>query len=83
LTNDRYSKTIEEARSGLTDAVGLVPYTDKWLLYWDRQYALYLAGQDENAIRRSGVAEYRAVMQYTSENPASLARMALGQDAFL
>jgi hypothetical protein len=76
-------RRLKKLEAVLTDGVGLVPYTDKWLLYWDRQYALYLAGQDENAIRRSGVAEYRAVMQYASENPTALARRALGQDAFL
>ena len=39
--------------------------------------------QLENATRRSGVAEYRAVMKYAEDNPASLERMAMGQDAFL
>ena len=34
----------------LTDPAGLVPHTQKWLEYWDRQYHLFLTGQDENAI---------------------------------
>jgi len=76
-------RRLTKLEAVLTDGVGLVPYRDKWLLYWDRQYALYLAGDDENATRRSGVAEYRAVMKYAEENPASLARRAMGQDAFL
>jgi hypothetical protein len=76
----RRSRKLETV---LTDGAGLPLNTERWLLNWDRQYALYLTGQDENAIRRSGAAEYRAVMQYASENPASLARAALGQDAFL
>jgi len=76
-------RRLAKLESVVLDGAGLVPYTDKWLLYWDRQYALFLGGQDENAIRGGGVAEYRAVMKYAEENPASLARRAMGQDAFL
>ena len=34
----------------LTDPAGLVPHTQKWLEYWDRQYYLFLTGQARNAI---------------------------------
>jgi hypothetical protein len=64
----------------LTDRVGLVPYTDKWLRYWDRQYAAFFSGEDENATRPSGVAEYRTVMTFASENPKSLTRKALEEE---
>ena len=76
-------RRLTKLEAVLTDGVGLVSYTDKWLLYWDRQYALFLGGQDENSIRGGGVAEYRVVMKYAEENPASLARRAMGQHAFL
>jgi hypothetical protein len=58
-------KKLEEA---FTDGAGLVPQTQKWLLYWDRQYSLYLSGQDLNAIAPSGVAEYRAVTVRVNKN---------------
>lgn len=49
----------------------LVPFSEKWLVYWDRQFYLYMTGQDFNAIRQAPVDAFRAVMQY-SDNPASL-----------
>ena len=55
----------------LLDAVGLVPHSQKWIEYWDRQYYLFLSGQDRNAIRQSTVEVFRAVMKY-SDNSASL-----------
>ena len=64
----------------LMDRVGLVPHSDKWLMYWDRQYAVYLSGEDRNAISPSGVAEYRAVMKYASENPGSRTRKAIAHE---
>jgi hypothetical protein len=57
-----------------TDPAGLVPHTRKWLEYWDRQYHLYLTGQDLNAIWHSSIAAYRAVMKNAEESPASLVR---------
>ena len=57
----------------LTDPVGLIPHSQKWIEYWDRQYYLYLTDQDPNAIWY-GADAYRAVMKYAEENPASLVR---------
>jgi hypothetical protein len=51
----------------LSDAMGLIPHSANWLKYWDRQYYLFLSGQDENATRLSSVVEYRAVMKFGEE----------------
>jgi hypothetical protein len=67
----RRLKTLETV---LTDPVGLVPHTQKWLEYWDRQFYLYMTGQDPKAIWQSSIAAYRAVMKYAEESPASLVR---------
>jgi len=56
----------------LLDPVGLVPFSRKWLEYWDRQFYLYMSGQDLNAIRQASVDEFRTVWKY-AETPASLA----------
>jgi hypothetical protein len=61
----------------LTDPVGLVPHTQKWLEYWDRQFYLYMTGQDRNAIWLSSIPAYRAVMKFAGEDPSSLVRKAL------
>ncbi|HEY1806213.1 MAG TPA: hypothetical protein VGG45_17195, partial [Terracidiphilus sp.] len=50
---------------------GLVPFSQKWLEYWDKQFYLYMSGQDLNAIRQASVDEFRAVWKY-AETPASL-----------
>jgi hypothetical protein len=55
----------------LMDPAGLVPHTQKWLEYWDRQFYLYLTGRDNNALWHCSVEVFRAVMQY-SDNPNSL-----------
>jgi hypothetical protein len=34
----------------LTDSAGLMPHTQKWLEYWDRQYHLFLTGKEPKAI---------------------------------
>jgi hypothetical protein len=65
-------RRLKKLEGVLTDSLGLVPYTQKWLEYWDRQYFLYLTGQDQNAIWHSSIAAYRAVMKYGGENPDSL-----------
>jgi hypothetical protein len=36
----RRLKKLEEI---LTDPAGLVPHTQKWIEYWDRQLSIYLA----------------------------------------
>ena len=73
-------RRIKKLEVVLTDPVGLVPNTGKWLDYWDRQYYLYLSGKDRNAIWHSSIAGYRAVMKYANEEPSSLARKALDQN---
>ena len=70
MTNlQRRLKKLEEV---LTDPAGLVPHTQKWLEYWDRQYYIYLIGQDRNAIWYSSIAAYRAVMKYAGESATSM-----------
>jgi hypothetical protein len=75
MTNlQRRLKKLEDL---LTDPVGLVPHTQKWLEYWDRQFYLYMTGQDRNAIWLTSIAAYRAVMKCAEENPSSMVRRAL------
>ena len=70
-------RRLKKLEGILTDPAGLVPHTQKWLEYWDRQYHLYLTGQDLNAIWHSSIPAYRAVMKYAEESPASLVRRAI------
>jgi hypothetical protein len=70
-------RRLKKLEGVLTDPVGLVPHTQKWLEYWDRQYCLYLTGRDQNAIWLSSIAAYRAVMKFAEEDPSSLVRRAL------
>ena len=56
----------------LTDPMGLVPHSQKWLEYWDRQYYLYISGQDNNAIWLSSIEAFRAVMRYAEQSSASM-----------
>jgi hypothetical protein len=65
-------RRLKKLEAVLTDPAGLVPHTPKWLAYWDRQFYLYMTGQDLNAIWHSSIAAYRAVMRYAGENPDSL-----------
>ena len=66
-------RRMKKLEGVMTDPVGLVPHSQKWLKYWDRQYYLFLAGKDRNAIWLSSIAAYRAVMKYAHEEPSSLA----------
>jgi hypothetical protein len=61
----------------LTDPAGLAPHTRKWLEYWDRQFYLYMTGQDRNAIWLSSIEAYRAVMKFAGEDASSLVRRVL------
>jgi hypothetical protein len=70
-------RRLKNLEAVLTDPAGLVPHTQKWLEYWDRQYYMYLTGQDRNAIWLSSISAYRAVMKFAGEDPSSLVRKAL------
>ncbi len=70
-------RRLKKLEGVLTDPVGLVPHTQKWLEYWDRQFHLYMTGQDRNAIWLSSIAAFRAVMKFAGEDPSSLVRKAL------
>jgi len=63
---------LKKLEGVLLDPVGLVPHSQRWLEYWDRQFFLYMSGQDLNAIQQASVDEFRAVWQY-AETPESLA----------
>jgi hypothetical protein len=65
-------RRLKKLETVLLDQVGLVPHSQKWIEYWDRQFYLYMSGQDRNAIRQSTVEEYRAVMKYAEESSVSL-----------
>jgi hypothetical protein len=67
----RIEKRLQKLEAGLTDASRLPPHSQKWIEYWDRQFYLFITGQDPEAIRHSPVDAFRAVMEY-EDNPASL-----------
>ena len=79
MTNLRHR--LKKLEALLTDPTGLVPHTQKWLEYWDRQYYLYLSGKDQDAIWHSSIEAYRAVMKWAEENPSSMTRMALCENS--
>ena len=70
-------RRLKKLAGVLTDPVGLVPHTQKWLEYWDKQFYLYMTGRDRNAIWLTSIAAYRAVMKFAREDPSSLVRKAL------
>ena len=47
------------------DGGGLVPHTQQWLAFWQRQFHLYETGQDHVRLTLEGV---RAVMQATPDD---------------
>ena len=56
----------------VTDPSGLVPYTQKWLAYWDRQIYDFMTAPDERRPNvRFPLEAYRAVMKSMSD-PTSL-----------
>jgi hypothetical protein len=73
----RIQRCLKKLEGVLTDPTGLVPQTQKWLEYWDRQFHLYMTGKDSNAIWHSSIAAYRAVMKYAGASHASLVRRLL------
>jgi hypothetical protein len=65
-------RRIKKLEDRLTDPSGLVPHTQKWLEYWDRQiYEYALAPKSKQPAVLFSIEAVRAVMQY-SDNPASL-----------
>jgi hypothetical protein len=73
-------RRLKKLEAVLTDSMGLVTHTQKWLDYWDKQYFLFLTAKDGSGIRLGSVVEYRAVMKYAEENPASLVRRVIEED---
>jgi hypothetical protein len=53
-------KTLEAV---LTDPVGLIPHTRKWLEYWDRQWYAYMTTGEVGMLRSSDHHVYEAVMK--------------------
>lgn len=72
-------RRLKNLQAVLTDPVGLIPHRQKWLEYWDRQFYLYLTGQEPRAIWYSSIAAYRAVMKYAGDSPASMVGRFLAQ----
>ena len=70
MTNLR--RRLQKLEAALTDPTGLVPHSQRWLEYWDRQYYLYMSGQDKHAVWLSSIEALRAVLKHADENPASL-----------
>jgi hypothetical protein len=71
LSRSKIEKRLQKLEAALTDASRLAPHSQKWIEYWDRQFYLFITGQDPEAIRHSPVDAFRAVMEY-EDNPASL-----------
>ena len=63
-------RRLRKLEAVLTDSAGLVPHTQKWLEYWDRQLALFIADQLPEPVLFPYEA-IRAVIQYC-DNPNSL-----------
>jgi hypothetical protein len=61
------------------DPSALVPHSQKWLEYWDRQVYLYMNDQEPREPVRFPLAAVREVMQYSSD-PASLVGSIPGRD---
>ncbi|HYW46821.1 MAG TPA: hypothetical protein VE959_28400 [Bryobacteraceae bacterium] len=65
-------RRIKKIEAHMADPSGLVPDSQKWLAYWDRQIFNYMTAPDG---RRPAVlfplGAYRAVMKYM-DNPGSL-----------
>ena len=72
VSRSRVESRLQKLEAVLTDHSRAVPHSQKWIEYWDRQFYLYITGQDHNAIRHSSVDAFRAVTKYAEENPASL-----------
>ena len=71
VSRSRIERRLQKLESAITDASRMVPHSQKWIEYWDRQFYLYMTGQDLNATRQSPIDAFRAVMHY-ADNPASL-----------
>jgi hypothetical protein len=65
-------RRIGKLESFMTDASGLVPHSQRWLEYWDRQIFQFMQDAEH---RRPAVlfpiGAFRAVMKFASD-PASL-----------
>ena len=65
-------RRIQKLEAHLLEPSGLVPHTQPWLEYWDRQiYDYAMAPERRWPAVPFSVEAVRAVMQY-SDNPASL-----------
>jgi hypothetical protein len=65
-------RRLTKLEAHMSDPSGLVPHSQKWLAYWDRQ--MYDYAMDPERRRPAvlfSVEAVRAVMQY-ADNPASL-----------
>jgi hypothetical protein len=72
VSRSRVERRLQKLEAVLTDDSRFVPNSKEWIVYWDRQFYLYMTGQDRNATRQSSVEAFRAVMKYAEENSASL-----------
>ena len=68
----RIQSRLKKLEAVLTDPGGLVPHTQKWLDYWDRQWYTYMTTGEVGMLRSSDHHVYEAVMKYAEESPASM-----------
>jgi len=56
-------RRLQKLEAVLTDPVGLVPHTRKWLEFWDRQWYTYMTTGEVGMPRSSDRYVYEAVMK--------------------
>jgi len=66
-----FQRRLKKLEERSTDPSGLVPHSQKWLAYWDREIFNFMTAPDgTRPAVLFPIDAFRAVMQYMS-NPAS------------
>ena len=73
-------RRLKKLEAGLTDPSGLVPHTQKWLEYWDRQMYLRMTDQLPPGQGVGSIEAVRAVMQYTDDPRSLVASIARNEE---
>ncbi|MBZ5625194.1 MAG: hypothetical protein LAQ69_41810 [Acidobacteriia bacterium] len=72
-------RRLQRLEAHLTDLSGLVPKSQKWLEYWDRQIYDYMTNEQAEPVRFS-VEAVRAVMKFMSDPESSVGSIPAGID---
>lgn len=65
-------RRLKKLERHITDPLGLVPYSQKWLEFWDKQWYEYMTTGEVGMLRSSDHHVYEAVMKYADQSPKSL-----------